>query len=90
MSSIKIKKSNPLTLAHFEDFFRLLPKRAKSQNSWLWDVKTADKNNYDLHAKNPNKKDETDNRTPAEIMDSIRRHTSEIGKAMDELRDISN
>ena len=90
MSDIKVNKGNPLTLAHFDEFFRLLPRQAKSQNSWLLNAKTVSKNGYDLRAKNPNKKDETDNRTPAEIMDSIRRHTSEIGKAMDELRDISN
>ena len=34
LSDVKIGKKAPLTLAHFEEFFQLLPKRADSERSW--------------------------------------------------------
>ena len=39
MSDIKVTKRQPLTLPHFADFFKLLPKRADSENSWTVDIK---------------------------------------------------
>jgi len=38
MSEIKVRKKSPLTLKQFEDFFRLLPSRADSENSWTVDM----------------------------------------------------
>ena len=38
MSEIKVRKKSPLTLKHFEDFFRLLPSRSDSENSWTIDM----------------------------------------------------
>ena len=37
LSGIKVGKKTPLTLAHFEEFFRLLPERAESERSWTID-----------------------------------------------------
>jgi type I restriction enzyme M protein len=37
LSSAKINKGNPMTLAHFDEFFRLLPERGDSENSWTVD-----------------------------------------------------
>ncbi|PYL05703.1 MAG: restriction endonuclease subunit M, partial [Verrucomicrobia bacterium] len=37
LSDIKVGKKTPLTLAHFEEFFRLLPQRADSERSWTVD-----------------------------------------------------
>ena len=37
LSDIKVGKKTPLTLAHFEEFFRLLPERADSERSWTID-----------------------------------------------------
>jgi len=34
LSHIKVGKKTPLTLAHFEEFFRLLAQRADSERSW--------------------------------------------------------
>jgi type I restriction enzyme M protein len=34
LSDIKVGKKSPLTLAHFDEFFRLLPARANSRCSW--------------------------------------------------------
>lgn len=38
MTDIKVRKKTPLTLKHFDDFFRLLPKRAESELSWTVDL----------------------------------------------------
>src|SRR5947208_2937682 len=40
LSDIKVGKKTPLTLAHFEEFFRLLPERADSARSWTIDFAT--------------------------------------------------
>ncbi|MDP2857403.1 MAG: N-6 DNA methylase, partial [Bacillota bacterium] len=34
LSDIKVGKKTPLTTAHFEEFFRLLPERGESEHSW--------------------------------------------------------
>jgi len=33
-----VRKKSPLTLEHFEEFFRLLPQRADSERSWTVDL----------------------------------------------------
>lgn len=38
LTDIKVRKKTPLTLQHFEDFFRLLPTRADSELSWTVDM----------------------------------------------------
>lgn len=37
LSHIKVGKKTPLTLAHFDEFFQLLPQRQESENSWTID-----------------------------------------------------
>jgi type I restriction enzyme M protein len=37
LSDIKVGKKTPLTLAHFERFFQLLPQRGESEQSWTVD-----------------------------------------------------
>ena len=38
LTEVKVRKRTPLTLQHFEDFFRVLPTRADSPLSWTVDV----------------------------------------------------
>jgi type I restriction enzyme M protein len=38
LSNLKVGKKTPLTLAKFEEFFRLLPKRADGEHSWTVDL----------------------------------------------------
>ena len=37
LSAVKVGKKTPLTLAHFEEFFKLLPKRADGPDAWTVD-----------------------------------------------------
>jgi len=38
LTDIKVRKKTPLLIKHFEEFFRLLPSRAASDNSWTVDM----------------------------------------------------
>ncbi len=38
LSDVKVGKKTPLTLKHFEEFFRLLPSRGDSEKSWTVDM----------------------------------------------------
>ena len=43
LTDIKVRKKTPLTLKHFEDFMRLVPRRADSELSWTVDLGTLTK-----------------------------------------------
>jgi type I restriction enzyme M protein len=63
-------KTNALNEADLAEFERMYHTREESENSWILDASTLG-DDYDLSVKNPNKVEEKDERTPAEIMDRI-------------------
>lgn len=87
LSDIKVTKRQPLTLEHFDDFFGRLaldsddPGRI-SERSWYEDIATIRKKKYDLKAFNPNTPDNSDNRTPEELIAIIRQAQQEIDEAL--------
>lgn len=64
-------KTAPLTEADMAEFIRLQQTKGESENSWTIDVADLDKN-CDLSVKNPNKVEEVDERTPREILNSMK------------------
>jgi len=86
LSDIKVGKRTPFTTDKFEEFFKLLPKRADSERSWSVDRKTIEKNGFDIKAVNPNRKVEQDARTPAELIALIEAKQVEIMAALRELK----
>jgi type I restriction enzyme M protein len=86
LSDIKIGKKSPLTLAHFEEFFKLLPTRGDSDHSWTVERAAVEARNYDLKAVNPNAKSNEDTRTPEEILDLIEAKGREVSEALAMLR----
>lgn len=86
LSDVKVGKRTPLTLAHFDDFFRLLPEKAESERSWTVARAEIEAKNYDLKAVNPNRKRDVDTRTPLEILAEIERLGREADAAIGELR----
>ena len=86
LSDIKVRKRSPLTLAHFEEFFKLLPSRSDSEHSWTVNRQDIESKNYDIKAVNPNRKDTTDTRTPEELMDIIEARGREVAEALNLLR----
>jgi len=86
LSDINITKKNPLTLQHFDEFFKLLPGREKSERSWRVSIEDIEAKNYDIKAVNPNKKTIEDTRTPEELMTHIESLQTEIKKALSNLK----
>ncbi|HEV2055541.1 MAG TPA: N-6 DNA methylase [Methylomirabilota bacterium] len=86
LSDIKMGKKSPLTLAHFEEFFRLLPARGDSEYSWTVERKEIDARGYDLKAVNPHAKRDEDTRTPEELLDIIKAKGREVAEALAALR----
>ena len=82
LSDIKVGKKTPLTLAHFEEFFRLLPERAASERSWTVPRADIEARNFDLKAVNPNRKVEEDTRTPRQLLDVIETRGREVAEAL--------
>jgi type I restriction enzyme M protein len=68
LSDIKVSKKFPFTMHSFEEFLRLLPNREDSERSWTVTRHEIDARNYDLKAVNPHSKDESDERTPEELL----------------------
>ena len=90
ISDIKVRKKSPLTLTHFDEFIKLMPTRAESEHSWTVQRKDIEANNYDLKAVNPNRKDETDTRTPEELLDIIEVKGKEVAEAIASLRKLTH
>ena len=86
LSDIKVGKKTPLTIAHFEEFFRLLPDRADSERSWTVTRADIEARGYDLKAVNPNRKSTEDTRTPEDLLDIIEAKGREVAEALALLR----
>lgn len=89
LSDIKVGKKSPLTIAHFEEFFRLLPTQADSDRSWTVTRADLEARGYDLKAVNPHRKAEIDGRSPEEILDSIEAKGREASESLARLRNTS-
>ncbi len=93
LSEVKVGKKTPLTLAHFEDFFRLLPERSdlsdrseQSGRSWCVPRREIEARNFDLKAVNPHRRNNEDTRTPEELLDFIESKAREVAEALSGLR----
>jgi type I restriction enzyme M protein len=86
LSDIKVGKKTPLTVAHFEEFFKLLPERAESERSWTVTRAEIEERGFDLKAVNPNRKVVVDERTPDEILAEIEAKGREVAEALAALR----
>lgn len=63
-------KTQSLTEEDLADFLNLQEPKAESENSWSIDVSSLNED-YDLSVKNPNKVEEKNERSSAEIMESL-------------------
>ncbi len=78
LSDINITKKQPLTLEHFDEFFKLLPEKGISKRSWKVPIEEIEAKNYDIKAVNPNRKERGDSRTPEELLSIIETQNKEI------------
>jgi type I restriction enzyme M protein len=86
LSDVKMTKKQPLTLAHFDDFFGLLPTRAETDKSWNVRAEDLRTKNYDLKAVNPRAKNDADTRTPGDLYTIIEDKQREIAEALARLK----
>jgi len=87
LSSVKVGKKSPLTLASFEEYLRLLPDRADSDHSWTVTRAEIEAKGYDIKAVNPHARVDADTRTPAELLDLIEQKGKEVDEAIKKLRE---
>lgn len=79
-------KTAPLTEADMAEFIRLQKSKGESENSWTIDVADLDEN-FDLSVKNPNKKETVDERTPMDILGSLKSLNEESATLLKELEE---
>ena len=80
-------KTNALNEDDLADFLALQKTKADSENSWTLDVSTLG-NDYDLSVKNPNKVEEVDERTSAEIVSSLFELQEESQSLLNEIKEM--
>ena len=80
-------KTNALNEDDLADFLALQKTKADSENSWTLDVSTLG-SDYDLSVKNPNKVEEVDERTSAEIVASLLELQSESQSLLNEIKEM--
>ena len=86
LADVKVTKRQPLTLAHFDEFFALLPERAESERSWTVSRKEIESRKYDLKAVNPTRPSDADTRTPQDLIALIEKHGEEMRDALADLK----
>jgi type I restriction enzyme M protein len=79
-------KTNPLSETDLADFVKLQKTQAESENSWSVKAKDIDTATFDLSTKNPNRKEESQQRDPLEIMDEIAELDAESTELLGNIR----
>jgi type I restriction enzyme M protein len=75
-------KTNPLNDEDMVDFVRCQRTQEDTENSWIVSIDDVDNESWDLSVSNPNKAEEEDARTPAEIIAEIEVLDTEAAEAM--------
>ena len=94
LSDVKVTKTQPLTLSHFDNFFDLLPQRADSENSWTVDIgeriEKAHKDAKPIHeeAKQKDREKTRDEKRLAELCRASRKDKDQ--STIDELQNVIN
>jgi len=86
----KYKKANPVLDEDLKDCYEKWSKREISEFSWVVPVEEMVKKGYDLTARNPNKKEDYEHKSPEIILSGIMEKEKQIEKLLDELNEILN
>ena len=82
----KLTKNKPIVLEHFSEFLESWKDRKITENSWI--VNVNDIKDFDISAKNPNKNDAIEHKSPIELVENIKLNNAEINDLMDEIETI--
>ena len=81
-------KTNPLNERDMAEFVEMAKTQQLSDNSWLVDVATVNKDTWDLTVNNPNTVEEVDNRTPQEIIAEIEQLDVQAAQALQAIKEL--
>lgn len=85
-SPYKLTKNKPIQYEHFKEFLNIWKDRNETENSWV--VNVNDIKDYDISAKNPNKIEVIEHKSPIELVENIKDNNREINDLMDEIEAI--
>jgi len=81
-------KANPVKDEHLIDCYEKWKNREVSENSWIVSIEEIRERDYDLTARNPNKKHESLYVEPEELVESILEKERQILEVLEEFRNI--
>ncbi len=81
-------KTNPLNEQDLAEFVEMSKSQELSENSWLVNVADINKDTWDLTVNNPNRVEEVDNRTPAEIIAEIEELDVQAAEALRAIKEL--
>jgi type I restriction enzyme M protein len=81
-------KTNSLNERDLVEFVEFSKQQTLSDNSWLVDICSVNKETWDLTANNPNRKEETDERTPLEIIAEIEELDRQASEALQAIKEL--
>jgi type I restriction enzyme M protein len=81
-------KTNPLNENDLKEFLELQKSNANSENSWVVNINDIDKTSWDLTRANPNLIDQTDKRTPMEILLEIESLDKKASEAISTIKSL--
>jgi len=76
----------PIAGSQLPDFLDKQAVRGEGDRSWI--VRVKDLKNYDLSARNPNRKDDYEHRPALELVQSMKLKQERIGELLDELESL--
>ena len=82
----KLTKNKPIQYEHFKEFLDSWEDRTLTENSWI--VNVNDIKDFDISAKNPNKIETIEHKSPIELVENIKDNNKEINDLMDEIETI--
>lgn len=82
----KLTKNKPIIYDHFEEFLSIWKDRSITENSWI--VNVNDIKDFDISAKNPNRNETIDHKSPIELVENIKLNNEEINDLMNEIEAI--
>ena len=81
-------KTNPLNEKDLAEFVAMSKSQELSDNSWLVDIADINTDTWDLTVNNPNRVEEVNNRTPAEIITEIEELDAQAAKALQAIKEL--
>ncbi len=82
----KYTKANPVLEEDLNDAFEKWEKSETSEWSWRAHIEEIKKNDFDLTARNPNRKEEIYHRSPTDILASLEEKEENINKILEEFK----